>query len=125
MNKKKIAVAVALVGCTFTGGYVSGQQRASAKFSVEAELEKAQDELFDGHRAKGLTRLTDAYIKSVKNPNDTRTAIMQALAGYYVNYSVNKAVDTADEPLMKLAALQVMQNQRIIELLEQQQKTKK
>ncbi len=136
MSKKKIAAVVALVGCTFSGGYVFGQDAAQKQFEEELDLAygRVAVAVSVASRSTGAEagrkvydasyKLGDAYAKAVGNSDNTKFAVNHALGSYFAITSLKEGGENRSGASVRLQAIQVMQNQRIIELLEQQKEQK-
>jgi hypothetical protein len=134
MLKKSVVVVVgllAVVAGAFSGGFVFGQGAAEQEFntqlaSVYAELSVVsygasllpndadlRTKLYDV-----TNKLADVQDSAIGDSAKTRLLVKQTLSSYFVSPKKQDA-------LVRLQAVQTLQNQRIIELLERREADKK
>jgi hypothetical protein len=117
MKAAKLTAIIAGVAVVFSTGYAIGQQTAPDEAALKqlghdiAASEAELTGMLGNDRWAGARKASGVYSKAVGNSDYTRAVVEQALVGQYSG-------DRNNEALAKLTALQVMQNQRIIELLE-------
>jgi uncharacterized protein YxeA len=123
LNKKVLVGLLAVTAVVFSGGYVFGQQKTELK--IDDALGVAQTTLRNGDKGDAVGDFVGIYNRAARSRGATDAVVVDAMISYFYNYRSTKSADNGDEALVKLAALQVIQNQRIIELLERQAAVKK
>jgi hypothetical protein len=116
MQPRKIALAAVLISALCSGTFVLGQQNAAPDDSavISKQISEAEGDLTVGNYefAKSATdKFIGANKKAVGNAGLTDLLTSRAVVVYYTGGDPKAEV--------RLQALQIAQNQRIIELLEQ------
>jgi hypothetical protein len=106
----KVLSAAALSLCVFSAGYLAAQQTGDQPSNTDRKMMQFADDLL----AK--------YYKGVDDPTGTQPMLSGILAGYYKErlpaHSASQATQVTDETILQCEAIQVIQNQKIIELLQ-------
>lgn len=120
--KRRTTVGLLLGSLLLASSYCIGQQVGSDQaFSREIAMSDMDAESYwqnpEANKAKALstTRIALAYTQAARDPKLTQVVVVDAMNTYYSR----KDTDGAAAATVKLQLLQVAQNQRIIQLLEQ------
>ena len=137
MKKARVAACAAVILLAMTSGFLYGKEaeppKSLARMVMDAEFDIAVDvtegkaRVSRGEPASGLSekatvaldRLAGFYEKAPSDPAILRELSSRALRIYQVNHMDDGASAAACEATARLALIQVQQNQRVIELLQQ------
>jgi hypothetical protein len=143
MGRSKVCLAAILAGSLFCGGYVFGQagdtsteqqspnEKAFIDYSLAEALMSTNVALSDLKPDKdkiaaanaSVDRVTNMLVGASQDPVMVRALVRKSLFDFQSGKSDAKSAaqvsQVADEAALRLSMLQVAQNQRIIELLQE------